>query len=177
MNMERIIVGLGSAVAIFVAGYGAAVPATRVSGADVHATSSTACATTPMQTKPFPGVLHDLHWIAATPLSAGVTGHLFFGHNAHGTAAEMHIHGTMPDGGATKILWVISHGNVGVTITIAGRNLTGSGRTKQDFPVAGGGGVPGSQYPSIVVVPTPGCWQFHLRSGSVAGTVTLPVVK
>lgn len=175
--MKRIIVGIGSAVTIFVAGSGASLPDARVSATNVHAASSTACATTPIQTKPFPGGLRDLRWIAATPLPTGVTGHLFYGHNAHGTTAEMHIHGTMPDSGATKILWVISHGNVGRTITIAGRNLTGPGRTKQVFPDASGGGVPGSQYPSIVVVPTPGCWQFHLRSGSVTGTVTLHVVK
>ncbi len=89
----------------------------------------------------------------------------------------MHIHGTMPAGGATKILWVISQGNVGGTLTIVGRNLTGVGRTTQDFPLAGGGGVPGAQHPSIVIVPTPGCWQFHLRSGSVAATITLRVVR
>jgi len=177
--MNRIIVGIGSAVAIFVAGYGASLPATRASATGVHGASSTACATTPIQTKPFPGVLRDLRWIAATPLSAGITGHLFYGYHAHGTAAEMHIHGWMPDGGTTKILWVVSHGNVGGTITIVGRNLTGAGRTKQDFPAAGGSGVgvSGSQYPSIIVVPTSGCWQFHLRSGSVVGIVTLRVVK
>ncbi len=88
----------------------------------------------------------------------------------------MHVDGKMPDGGATKILWVISHGNVGGTITIEGHNLSGPSRTRQDFPAAGGGGVPGSQYPSIIVVPTPGCWQFYLRSGSVTGAVTLRVV-
>jgi len=174
--MKRTIVGTGSVVAIFVAGYGASMPATRVSAAGVHATSSTACATTPIQTKPFPGALRDLRWIAATPRSSGMTGHLFYGHNAHGITAEMHIRGTMPNGGATKILWVVSHGNVGATITIAGRNLTGAGQTKQAFPAADGGGVPGRQYPSIVVS-MPGCWQFQLRSGSVAGTVTLRVVK
>ncbi len=175
--MKRIIVRIGSVVSVLVVGYGGSSPATGAFTAGIHAASSNACAITPIQTKPFPGVLRGLRWIAATPLSGGMTGHLFYGHNAHGTAAEMHIHGTMPDGETTKILWVVSHGNVGLTITIAGRNLTGSGRTKQDFPAAGGGGVPGSQYPSIVVVPTPGCWQFHLMSGSVAGTVTLRVVK
>jgi len=161
---------------MLVAGYGSPPLVARPSAAGGHAGPSIACAITPIQTKPFPGVLRDLRWIAAAPLSAGITGHLFYGHNAHGTAADMHVHGTMPDGGATKILWVISHGNVGATITIRGRSLSGPDRTRQVFPAAGGGGVPGSQYPSIIVVPTPGCWQFRLRSGSVAGAVTLRVV-
>ncbi len=143
--MKRIIVGLGSAGALVVAGYGASLPVARVSAAGVHAASSAACATTPLQTTPFPGVLRGVRWIAAAPVSTGITGHLFYGHNAHGAAAEMHPHGTMPDGGTTKILWVISQGNVGGTLTIAGRNLTGRGRTTQTVPVASGGGVPGSQ--------------------------------
>jgi len=176
--MKRIVVGIGSVVAIAMAGDGVSLPAARVSAAGLHTTaSSTSCATTPLQRRPFPGVLHDLRWIAAPPLSAGVTGHLFYGYNARGTAAEMHVHGMMPDGGTTKILWVLSHGNVGGTLTMVGRNLAGSGRTRQEFSLVGGGGLLGSQYPSIVVVPTPGCWQFHLRSGSVAATVVLRVVR
>jgi len=172
----KIIVGMGSVVSMLVAGYGSPSLAARSSAAGGHAAPSIACATTPIQTKPFPGVLRDLRWIAAAPLSAGITGHLFYGHHARGTAADMHVHGMMPYGGTTKILWVISHGNVAGTITIEGRNPDGPGRTRQVFPAAGGGAVPGSQYPSIIVVPTPGCWRFYLRSGSVVGAVTLRVV-
>lgn len=83
----------------------------------------------------------------------------------------------MPDGSSTKILWLISHDSVDASITIDGRNLTGPGRTHQVFHEASGtGGITGTQYPSIVVVPTPGCWRFHLHSGTVTGTVTLPVL-
>lgn len=175
--MSRIIIGLGSLLFVLIAGYKGSLPPPEISVASIGTASSVSCATTPIQTKPFPGTLRDLRWIAAAPLSSGITGHLFYGHNAHGTAAEMHIHGMMPDGGATKILWVISHGNVGATITIDGHNLSGMGQTHQDFPSAGSSGVPGSQYPSIIVVPTPGCWQFHMRSGSMVGIVILRVVK
>ncbi len=140
------------------------------------AVSPSSCAATPLRRTPFPGLV-NIPWIMATPTSAGITGHLFFvGPGAHGADAELHTGGIMPDGASTKILWVIGHGNVDSSIVIDGRNLTGAGRTHQVFPVAGGGAVAGSQYPSIVVVLTPGCWQFRLRSGAVTGTVTLPVV-
>jgi hypothetical protein len=139
--------------------------------------SSVSCAETPIQTKPFPGPLRGLRWIVARPVSAGITGHLFYGRTIHGSAAAMHIHGTMPDGGATKILWVIWAAAVGPVLVITGHNLTGAGRTHQAFPAASGGGVAGTPYPSIIDVPIPGCWQFHLRSGQVRGTVTMRVVR
>ena len=170
--MKRIITGMGSVGALLVAGCGATFPTARVSLA-----ASSTCAATPVRTTPFPGVLNGLSWIAATPLSAGVTGHLFYGSGAHGPATAMHTRGMMPGGGSTKILWVIARGNVGDALTLAGRNLSGPGTTKQSFQIAEGAGVPGTQFPSIVDVPTPGCWQFHLRSGSVAGTVTIRVMR
>ncbi len=137
--------------------------------------SPASCAATPLRRTSFPGL--TIPWIMATPASAGITGHLFFVRpGAHGANAELHTGGRMPDGTSTKILWVISHGNVDSSIVIDGRNLIGTGRTHQVFPVAGGGTVAGRQYPSIVIVLTPGCWQFRLRSGAVTGTVTLPVV-
>lgn len=136
------------------------------------------CAATPVHRTPFRGRgLQGIPWIRAAPASAGITGHLFFVRpGARGRAAELHTDGTMPHGASAKILWIIDHGNVGGSITIEGRNLTGSGRAHQVFPAAGGGSGGGSQYPSIVDVPRPGCWRFRLGSGTVAGTVTLPVV-
>jgi hypothetical protein len=139
--------------------------------------SSVPCAATPIQTRPFPGPLGGLRWIVARPVSAGITGHLFYGQTAHGPAAALHIHGTMPDGGTTKILWVIRTGAVGPVLEIIGHTRTGAGRTHQAFPAASGGGVAGTPYPSIIDVPTPGCWQFRLQSGQVKGTVTMRVVR
>jgi hypothetical protein len=139
--------------------------------------SSVTCAETPIQIRPFPGPRRSLRWIVARPVSAGITGHLFYGRTVRGPAAAMHIHGTMPDGGATKILWVIRAGAAGPVLVITGHNLTGAGRTHQTFPAASGGGVAGTSYPSIIDVPTPGCWQFRLQSGPVRGTITRRVVR
>jgi hypothetical protein len=135
------------------------------------AAASPPCAATPIQARPFPN-LRGVPWIKATPASAGITAHLFYGHHAHGAAAELHTHGTMPDGGSTKILWLIDRGNVGRFLTLDGTNLTRPSRLHQVFPAAGEG-----SYPSIVDVPTVGCWQLHVTSGSVAGMVTLRAVQ
>jgi hypothetical protein len=114
--------------------------------------------------------LRNIPWLAAAPRSAGITGTLFFRHvGAHGTGAYLHTGGRMPDGSATKILWLIDNPDAGATLEIIGRNLTGSGAMRQTF--AGS-----SEVPSIVRVPTPGCWQLQLRSGKVRGTVTMPVI-
>lgn len=175
--MYRFIRSLGSGVtALMGTGllplWGVAPP---VPGAALAATIS--CMQTPIQSRPYPGVLRGLRWIKATPTAQGITGHLFYGRTAQGQAADLHIHGTMPDGGTTKILWVITHSHSGPELLIDGHNLTTGGRTHQRFPAAGGGGVPGVQFPSIIDVPTPGCWQFQLRSGEVRGTVTLRAVS
>lgn len=142
----------------------------------VGAAPSPPCVVTPIQTKPFPG-LPGLRWLKATPVSAGITAHLFYGYRAHGAAAELHTHGKMPDGGATKILWLIDHGDVGDSLTIDGKNLAGPGRTHQVFELAGAGVAAYSNLPSIVDVPTPGCWRFRVKSGVVAGTVTLRAIR
>ncbi|MGH2344657.1 MAG: hypothetical protein ACRDG4_05490, partial [Chloroflexota bacterium] len=133
------------------------------------------CAATPIRTTHFPERgLGPLPWIVASPASAGITGHLFYAYGLHGKAAELHIHGMMPHGRSTKILWVIKNDGAGRTLNIAGRNLTGGGTTHQRFPAATS---PIGDYPSILDVPTPGCWQFRLTSATVQGTVTLRAIK
>jgi len=149
-------------------------PALTSQGGPVRPLAS--CAATPLRHTSFPGL--NIPWIKAAPSSAGIAGHLFFVYpGARGGDADLHTGGVMPNGGSTKILSLIAHGDTTVTLVIDGRNLTGAGRTHQVFPRAAGvGGIVGVQYPSIVVVPTPGCWRFLLHSGAAAGTVTLPVI-
>src|ERR671937_1349057 len=131
--------GIGCAAAlVLVIGGGASRAPARLPQLSTGASSVT-CAETPIQTRPFPGPLRGLRWIVARPVSAGITGHLFYGRSAHGPAAALHIHGTMPDGGATKILWVIRAGAVDPVLVINGHNRTGAGRTHQAFPAASSG--------------------------------------
>lgn len=151
-------------------------------GSAPSAVQATPCTATPLQSAPFrfakPG-LKDVPWIKATPLSSGITGHLFFA-GARGArffrvgaserAAALHINGKMPDGATTKILWLIGNPHVGGELTITGRNLTRAGTMHQVFSGA-------DEVPSIVDIPTSGCWRLILRSGTVQGTVTMIAVK
>jgi hypothetical protein len=81
----------------------------------------------------------------------------------------LHTGGMMPDGGATKILWLVENRYTGSVFTLHGRNMTGTGQVH--LQARGTGGMA-----SIVNVPTPGCWRFQLKDGRAKGTVTMEVV-
>ena len=65
-----------------------------------------------------------------------------------------------PDGPNNKILWIVRQARQGQALTLDGHPLTGSGAVTQTEPADS---FPGEIYPSIVDVPTPGCWHFVLR--------------
>lgn len=104
-------------------------------------------------------------WIAATPSVSGIIGYLFFAQVEPANKPEyylpMHTGGKMPDGATTKILWRIQNSSAIGEITLTGKNLFRPGSTfQQTFDAASDG------IPSIVDVPTAGCWRFDLQSGS-----------
>ena len=140
-----------------------------------RAAAAAPCKATPRQTKSFPQ-LGPIPWLKATPGSAGITAHLFYASSMKGKAAQMHTHGQNPGGSTTKILWLIKNKAATNSITINGKNLTGTGKTHQVFQRAGGGTEGYDDFPSIVDVPTSGCWQFTVSSGKVRAAVTIPVV-
>jgi hypothetical protein len=76
-------------------------------------------------------------------------------------------------GGATKILWHVTGGASVVSIT--GRRLDGTGRFHQSFPATPTGG--GTYFPSIVTVPTPGCWRITVSSNGHTGRFAFVAVK
>jgi hypothetical protein len=153
---------------------------------------STHCAATPLQKVHFPRRgLETLPWLVATPAAAGITAHLFFAVlpttrffrvGPLETAAALYPHGTMPGGASIKVLWVITNPRAVVLgpLTIDGRNVAGHGTMHQLVPRA----VNAFDYPSIVNIPTPGCWQLHLQIASYTGartpfkvSVTFVVIK
>lgn len=107
---------------------------------------------------PDPGAPH-IPWIEAGPVS----GYLFY-YGADGpwkakpNRMLITARGGPPGGFATKILWHVRGG--GGALRLVGRRLDGSGRFTQTFTAIGGG-----FFPSIVAVPTPGCWRVTARSG------------
>src|SRR5258707_3544932 len=142
-------------------------------------TVPTSCPITPVFTGPSGGSpnLDFLPWIKAEPTSSGIVAYLFFvlpGFATTHTYGPLHTGGGYPDGSTTKILWSINNPNASAALEITGKKLSAGHETfQQTFPMASS---PQGDYPSIVNVPTPGCWQSQIKSGTVAASVTFWVV-
>jgi hypothetical protein len=181
--MRQYLARLSALTGIIALGLGGASTPTSVPAPAQHHLSWTAglpvpCAATPLEPAPFHRRdLRPLPWITASPAAVGLTGHLFFAMipgihvvrvGRQGRAAVLHTGGVLPGkgGGAMKILWVLENpraSDVLSPLTIVGRKLNGAGTTHQVFPRAGA-----AEYPSIIVISTPGCWQLHLQIRSLA---------
>jgi hypothetical protein len=120
--------------------------------------------------------LEDVPWIRADPLSSQVTAFLFFVEPTYPHThlyQPLHTGGGYSDGRSTKILWILDAPHPPGEVTITGVKVSSPSETfQQTFPVAGSA-TPGANYPSIVNVPTPGCWQIQFgRIASVLFWVT-----
>jgi hypothetical protein len=144
--------------------------------------ASDRCQATPVHYKPYKGVqpgLAPLPWIAASPVSTGLVGHLFYydGLNAWRQRqlprVRIYSDGESPDGRVTmKILWELRHGRA-LILRIHGKRLDGRGSFSQELSPAGSTEF---QFPSIVVVPTAGCWRLTLQGGKTTARVTMLAV-
>lgn len=145
---------------------------TGTQGSATPLPSSTGCPATPIETRPFRRAdLATIPWIQAQPPSSGMTGHLFY---VYGNNQPLHTGGKTPDGRNTKILWVIDNPQAGNELEIIGTNLS---TTSDSFHETDQEALsPPTDYPSIVTVPTPGCWLFTLKSGSVSAQAIFWVV-
>lgn len=107
--------------------------------------------------------------IPATPASSGIVAGWHWQTPEGG--ALMYVGGRTPEGGNTKVLWRVARGH-GLTIKLLGRRLDGSGSLEATLPAVN---IPGA-FPSIVVVPNPGCWSLTIRTGSVGGVIVFRAV-
>jgi hypothetical protein len=82
-------------------------------------------------------------------------------------AVELVAKGIRPDGSSNKILWVTQSPTDQLTIVAHPLNATGP-KVAIDYPTTGG-----NQTPSIVDLPSPGCWSFQLKWGGVQTTRAL----
>jgi hypothetical protein len=145
--------------------------------------SSDRCEATPVHYKPYKGVqsgLARLPWIAASPPSAGLVGHLFYYDGLNAWRQEqmprvrIYTGGQSPDGRLSmKTLWELRHGSA-LILRVHGKKLAGRGSFSQQLPPAGSTQF---QFPSIIVVPTPGCWRLTLQAGKTTGRVTMLAVS
>ena len=123
------------------------------------------CLITPVQSGPLPAGFvgggetpRFERWVS----SANLVGVLFYSRDGTSTIG---LDGKMPDGGNTKILWFVREATVG-PILIQGDSDRG-GRFEASFEGAG-------SYPSIVEVPSAGCWTLRASLGArEVGTVAV----
>ncbi len=117
--------------------------------------------------------LADIPWVQAQPTSSGILGYLFYAQSAttkSGTYRFLHTGGGYLDGSATKILWMVDNPQASGPLQLDGTNLSHPGKTFQQT-ITGEG-----EIPSIVVVPSAGCWHLQITSGNANGTLLLWVV-
>lgn len=77
-----------------------------------------------------------------------------------------------PENPFNKILWVVGLPRNGSSLEISGHPLESSAPIVKVVSPADSS--PGEIYPSIVDVPTPGCWQFELAWAGHTASVELP---
>lgn len=115
----------------------------------------------------------DIPWFQAQPTSSDILGYLFFAQGKttkSGTYRFLHAGGSYPDGSTTKILWIVEYPQSSSSLQIDGMSLSNSEKTFHQT-IAGEG-----EIPSIVVVPSAGCWRLQLSSGDAHGSIILWVV-
>ena len=131
------------------------------------------CPATPVhpETLPIAGAPANVPWVQATPHRAGIVGVLFAYDGA--PTFDLWTNGLGPNGQATKILWVIRNVHAALNVVVRGHDLGGPATFRQSFPVAGGHG---AMYPSIVVIPSAGCWRLDVSSGGARGSLIVNAV-
>jgi hypothetical protein len=148
--------------------------------AQTSPTRAAACSPTPVHWKPRRNVGTRaglvMPWIAAAPSRARVTGYLVYYAPGspvvlvHLPGVVIYTEGRTPDNGTTSILWVPER-NTGRYIYFRGQRLDGPGsfRQRSSFGSAG-------TYPSVLRVPTPGCWKVTLHGRNLLAHVTFRAV-
>jgi hypothetical protein len=107
-------------------------------------------------------------WITAAPRPSRIFG--TFSVSLPGVeGAAIYAGGRFPDGTTnTKVLWLVDEPSG--ALRISGTRLDGPGSFEQTVSAAAS---PSYAYPSILVVPEPGCWLLHLRTSGRGGVVVM----
>jgi hypothetical protein len=127
------------------------------------------CDTTAVRTGRHPVDPSFDEWVELTPRSSGISG--TFSVAVPGTAgAAIYAGGRWPDGAQTKILWITR--KPWLVMRIRGTQLDGGGFFEQSARAAGSSAL-GGAFPSVVVVPAPGCWALTARTGPRGGVLVI----
>jgi hypothetical protein len=149
--------------------------------------ASSRCEATGVHYKPRAGIevgLAPYPWIAASPASAGIVGHLFYypavkaWMRAQAPGLEIYTRGQTPNGRASmKVLWDFPRVQTALPVQLRGKRLDRAGSFVQTFSPAGPTRTGPTQYPSIIDVPAPGCWRLTLTTGTSVGRITMLAVR
>lgn len=118
----------------------------------------------------------DITWMPATPRSSGIVAALFVSTVPEADRALIYAGGRAPQGWNTKFLWWSP--KPGGQLRLAGRRMDGLGTFRQAEYGAWGTIPPvtGPIFPSIVEIPTAGCWAVTVSIGGRAGLVVFEAV-
>lgn len=184
MAVKALWYGIGIAVVVAAAVVGVA-PAARYGAVGPLAS----CSGTVVRLDPLPGggELSKLPWVQALPNRSGIVG-MIFGYDAKlqtdvgRPRFALWTGGTAPAGGpAMKVLWIVMNPHLGLSILVHGQKLGG----RRSFVVARGSitqdassaPAEGFEYPSIVNIPSPGCWRLTVSSGAVKGSLVVAAYR
>jgi len=112
--------------------------------------------------------------VRLTPARAGIAGAWSWRTPEGG--ALLYAGGRTPDGGNTKVLWRTTRDYASRPygeMVLQGTQLDGHGEFRQTFPETS----PSGYWPSIPVVPSPGCWLFTVRIGGLPGAAGILVAR
>lgn len=114
----------------------------------------------------------DITWMPTTPRSNGIAAVRFVSTLPGAESAVIYAGGVAPEGWRTKFLWWSPQPAGGVALD--GWRLEGIGTFRQSFPAAASDD--GTVYPSIVEIPTAGCWAVRVTVGGRTGLVVFNAV-
>ena len=115
----------------------------------------------------------NIAWMPTTPTSNGIAAVRFVSTLPDVDRAVIYAGGVAPQGWSTKFLWWSPRR--AARAVLSGWRLDGVGTFRQSFPAAAGddGTI---VYPSIVDIPTPGCWAVRVAIGGRTGLVVFEAV-
>ncbi len=116
-----------------------------------------------------PTPVPESRWVRLVPARSGISAGWAWRTEEGG--ALLYAGGRTPDGGNTKVLWRATRS--GGQLVLRGRQLDSTGTFRQTANEVS----PSAHWPSIVVVPKPGCWLLTAHGiGEAAGIVVARVL-
>ena len=115
----------------------------------------------------------EIAWMPTTPRSNGIAAVRFVSTVPDADRAVIYAGGVAPAGWSTKFLWWSPR--PAASAVLSGWRLDGLGTFRESLPAAAGddGTI---VYPSIVDIPTPGCWAVRVAVGGRTGLVVFEAV-